>query len=808
MARDDSGRWSALWVAARNGEGELRFYVDLPYETHAQRIEAWPKEGLYIERLNIHASLDAAPMATAIWRKKLDESGDEVEVSVETRAGRTYGDLHPGMAQADLRLEFLNPKLPNRFAMYERALSYLHEAAKEKPGTEKNTKTFYAARYQVHSAQFQAALTTLEGLKLPNSPQISEYRALALLLSGRIDDAAKEIAHFQSLKTTQDAKLKDAALHQLEMVLALRQGNLDAAAFELAAINKIASTKDFASHDLLVHALALYASQAAPDAESNMADLRRQAIQSLRELLLRRETKLPEELVEHVQFDSLRDDPAFAKLLKELEVDRRFVAVFSDRPEITTRQLFGLPPAQHDAAAREMRNNGFLPRIIGASPTTGGEDGQVSSVWEKPTPNFTQYQLVAHKIANLSLLLAALGDTGPLKAVLADELGIEARSWAIEGAPVVVPVANAIGLLRETGSDAARRNALRLVGTYDSSAPADDDRRAVNEQTARPFSEAGVQMASQWLRQRWGLPGQTSSFPNDKGDGRQNWYQNSQGQTMVVLNLNEPALMGSARNDPERFADSERQHWVRVGRKIAIASTETTVRQFEDFLADPKVKAYYASKVFRSSKQTYAPSADCPQISVRWYDAARYCQWLSEKEGLPKSEWCFPGIWELEDGATLQLPPDIAKRRGYRMPTEAEMELACRGGCNDSRPFGSSPALLAGYAWYSANSRGRTHAVGLLKPNDFGLFDVLGNVNEWCLDEYQPYRAPFKAMDDDEIDSSVKPELPRVLRGGSFTHAAKDQRSANRIRTVPARENSLTVGFRIARTESSDDSHN
>jgi hypothetical protein len=808
ISRDDTGRWSALWLTANGEQGETRLCVDLPYPVHSEQLEAWPKEGFYLDRFDIYALPDSAPLTAAIWRKKRDESEDEIDVNIVTRTGRTYGNLHPGQTQNDLRLNFLNPKVHDRLALYERSYSNLEQAAKDKPGSDKNNRLFIAARYQFHSGQFEAALATLESLKLPNSPQVSEYRALALLFTGRTAEAEKEIIHFQSLKTSRDAKLKDATGQQLAMLLALQQGNGAAAEQALADLQNTISTKDVASHELLVQSLALVVGNHLTNTARQVTTHRQRAIELLRDLLQRRETALPEELIEHIQFDGLRDDPAFAALMREFDLDRRFVAVFSERPEIVTRQLFGLPTTEHDSAARGLRSDGFLPRIISAAPALNGDDLQICSVWERPAPSFAQSQMIARKIANLALLRAALGDFGSLQAVIADDYGIEARSWAIEGAPSIMPVTSAVALLHQASSDRARRNTLRFVATYEANAASDDDRRLADEETARPANDAGVQMAGTWLRRRWSLPAQTIGVTGENNNSRRNWFRTNSGHTMVVLDLREPALMGSPPNDPERGLNSERQHWVQVGRKIAIASTETTVGQFEAFLVDPKVKAFYANKEFQSSKRLYAPSPDCPQISIRWYDAARYCQWLSEKEGLPKSEWCFPGIWDLEDGATLQLPPNIATRRGYRMPTEAEMELACRGGSNDSRPYGNSPALLAAYAWYATNSRGRTHDVGLLKPNDFGLFDVLGNVNEWCLDASGAYKTPFGAMDDDEIDLTVKPEVPRVLRGGSFQMGTKDQRSANRIRTVPARENSFTVGFRIARTHEGGGSGN
>ncbi len=795
VARDGRGRWWGLWVAKADGESETRFYADLPYSEHQQRLEAWPKEDFSLERFDLYAYDDEAPLATAIWRRTTDET--ELDVVVETRTGRTYGDLHPGLMQTDLRLHKLDAKTRDRLALYERYYENLEDATNEKSGTPRNNLEFTAARYQLNCGQFEAALATFDRLFSPTSSPLAESRAMTLLLMGRLDEAEKEIERFQAVRTPRDPKLKQAVYQQLLMVLALRQGNENLARDRLAVVEKYAPGKDFAGLDVLAHARALFLREL--PAESASETDRQQAIRALQELIQRPETKLPEELVDRIHFDGLRGEVEFATLLHELDLDRRFVGAWNERSETTTKQVIGLTATEHAREARRLRQEGFLPRIISAAPT--GKLGEVAaaSVWEQAMPVLASEQAAARKIACLALFLASQGELARLASAMADECGIEVRSWAIEGAPAVLPLSVGVALLRQAGNDSTRRNLLRLLGTYAPSAATDDERRYLDEQTQKTSLDAGTQMAAQWLRRKWNFA-DASSNSSEPSSTHKNWYRTSQGQTMVVLDLREPALMGSAANDTERTS-SENLHWVQVGRRVAIASTETTNSQFEQFLADPKVQAAYAKYEFQSSKRIYAPSPECPQISVRWYDAARYCQWLSEQEGLPPQEWCFPGIWQVEDGE-LEIPADVLKRRGYRMPTEAEMELACRGGSSATRPFGGSHVLLPAYAWFSTNSKGRTHDVGLLKPNDVGLFDILGNVNEWCLNASSAYRTPLDAMGyDDNIGASTKTDTERILRGGYFNSPARDLRSSNRIRSAPTREHSISIGFRIARTE-------
>jgi formylglycine-generating enzyme required for sulfatase activity len=138
---------------------------------------------------------------------------------------------------------------------------------------------------------------------------------------------------------------------------------------------------------------------------------------------------------------------------------------------------------------------------------------------------------------------------------------------------------------------------------------------------------------------------------------------------------------------------------------------------------------------------------------------------------------------------------------GYRLPTEAEWEYACRGGAATSRCYGETAELLRHYGWYYDNSPEQTQPVGSKKPNDWGLFDMQGNVWNWCQERHKPYAAAKQgtAIDDIEDILSIDSTHSRVLRGGSFNPQAVNVRSANRLWSVPTHRTN-NVGFRPART--------
>jgi formylglycine-generating enzyme required for sulfatase activity len=190
----------------------------------------------------------------------------------------------------------------------------------------------------------------------------------------------------------------------------------------------------------------------------------------------------------------------------------------------------------------------------------------------------------------------------------------------------------------------------------------------------------------------------------------------------------------------------------------------------------------------------YARSADLPAVGIDWYRAARYCNWLSEREGIAKDQWCY----EIK-GEEYKLRAGYLGLAGYRLPSEAEMEYATRAGAVTARYFGEMEDLLSKYAWYNKNAQEKPWPVGVLKPNDFGLFDVQGNVLNWCQEKYNSYPKSDSICTDSEDDLAVNGTDRRVLRGGSFSFPASYVRSALRGDFVPTSRLNH-IGFRPART--------
>ena len=306
--------------------------------------------------------------------------------------------------------------------------------------------------------------------------------------------------------------------------------------------------------------------------------------------------------------------------------------------------------------------------------------------------------------------------------------------------------------------------------------------------------DPGVHGACAWLIRKLGRVADMNRVLADlstgKVEGDRHWYlTKTSGDTFAIF---EPAevLMGSPITEAQRYggpkSTDERLHRRKGGYKFAVATHETTVEQFSRF------------RKSHSFNRNYSREQLSPANGISWYDAVAYCNWLSQQEGLPQDQWCY--TIDPQDPMKVQMAADFLSRRGYRLPTEYEWEYACRAGSRTSRPHGETKELLTRYAWYADNSGTEfTLPVGTLRPNDFGMFDMLGNILEWNQDFYESYSSNYISEANPSQSLKVDKEISRVLRGGSFSYQALDVRSAIRDTSHPDSRN-LNYGFRASRT--------
>ena len=200
-------------------------------------------------------------------------------------------------------------------------------------------------------------------------------------------------------------------------------------------------------------------------------------------------------------------------------------------------------------------------------------------------------------------------------------------------------------------------------------------------------------------------------------------------------------------------------------------------------------QAEYIKITGKSNPSSFKDKDQNPVEQVSWFDAVAFCNLMNVKAGFPK-------VYD-RDGDLLdkdgKITYDITKVRGFRLPTEAEWEYAAGGGAENRTIFAgyNNEYELGDYAWYDKNSNKQTHPVGQKKPNQLGLYDMSGNVWEWCYDRYGDYR---QVPQTNPIGFSV--DHNRVLRGGSWDYGADDSRVARRNRDT-LDPYWLSAGFRL-----------
>ena len=514
--------------------------------------------------------------------------------------------------------------------------------------------------------------------------------------------------------------------------------------------------------------------------------------------------------------DSLR--PVRAKLLAPLsaayrETRRRDVErtlatdiladYAADQPQVLTDLLMDADEQQFAVIYPKFKEQGEQ----GLPVLTGEIDKKLPS--DLPSSDEKREKL-AKRQANAAAALLRMNRPEKVWPLLQHSPDPRVRSYLIHRLSPLGADAGAILKRLDEEPDVSIRRALLLsLGEYDEKGLSPEARQAVLPRLQaiyRNDADPGLHAVCEWLLRTWKeeawLKQVNEEWAKDQGrrekriDGIKRllrkdqektppqWYVNGQGQTMVVIPGPVEFLMGSPATEVGRY-DNETQHKERIGRTFALAAKSVTVEQYRKFDDGHQVPAVYTR------------TADLPVVRTSWHQAAGYCNWLSKEEGIPADQWCY----EIEDGQVTKLKANYLSRTGYRLPTEAEMEVATRAGALTSRYFGETEDLLPKYARYVKNSQEQTWPVGSLKPNDLGLFDVQGDVWTWCQESYKPYPAPKddEAYDDKEDVLSIDTSKFRMLRGGSFDDQASDVRSANRIVDVPASRN-LSYGFRPART--------
>jgi serine/threonine protein kinase/formylglycine-generating enzyme required for sulfatase activity len=372
-------------------------------------------------------------------------------------------------------------------------------------------------------------------------------------------------------------------------------------------------------------------------------------------------------------------------------------------------------------------------------------------------------------------------------------------------------LANIADLLRSSENESLRSGMCAALGLLPAtSAKERDALSATLAELYQSSTDTGTHSAAAWALLAWGLPLPPTESTSDPLPGHR-WHVNRQGMTMIEIPAGKFEMGWLWEGDgalAENFKEST------IDWPFLLCDREVTIEQFQRFADDNSNPMSDKPIEWQGVHKFSGQTSDCPVQKVSWYDAISFCNWLSKQEG---KQPCYSRRRKeivLAETNRLGAATELVERDrwecdfncdGYRLPTEEEWEYACRAGSGGAFCFGDDDSRLPDYAWYVSNSRSRSWTGGRKLPNDWGLFDMHGNVWEWCWDPYA----------DRNIYNSLRdPRTYRVLRGGAYDSRPTEVRSAFRTGSPPAfREywdtpkgmimpshRPGTIGFRVART--------
>ena len=350
---------------------------------------------------------------------------------------------------------------------------------------------------------------------------------------------------------------------------------------------------------------------------------------------------------------------------------------------------------------------------------------------------------------------------------------------------------------------------------------------------------ASIHAASEWLIQQWQIKSPADAPLPTAYSPERNWRVTPSGEGFVRIARPDSIRIGSPREERRAYASvestdvdtdgldiSETLHLRSLAVNFEMATCEVTVASFRDFLED--TAADFERRIAKlesltdptddqrdqldildaaiSNTKTRSLDLDTadpksPMIGISWYDAAEYCIWRSEREGLMS---CYGTLDELTMARQKDRPiaTDLSAS-GYRLPTVGEWEYATRAGSITPWYFGDDPSLLDDYAANQSNSGDKTVPVRRFKPNRFGFYDLHGNAEEWTTSTPIPYprgeNGEMGLLTEPTLIQPSDEDVSREVRGGGFSDNSSGMRSARRY-FQRAKAPASTCGFRLARS--------
>ncbi len=645
------------------------------------------------------------------------------------------------------------------------------------------------------------------------------YRAILHASLGHTEQALTDLGAYMDLDVT------DSERAFLETVVRCYLGEQEQAVRRLETLIQ-ANAEDGAFLFYAGRAFA-QASHIVDNSDPTRAELYRQRAVSLLSQSLQQGFTDAEKLLTDPDLAPLRSDRGYQQLIANESLRTRYSGIWYGDEDIRSVVWKSSPLEDHIKQVAEMSRSGGTPVALSVVATEPESDSpqlslHATSVWHFPVTSEATQTRDASRIANLAIALVHLGKEDQLWPLLRAEPWQRAfdpgTQWMDEPLPVEQADPTVPRLLMTRAASFAidpnrllaryaiepdseiQATILLALGHYQPSqiTGAESFVDRIVEQAEQNVNAYWFS-AFQWLLHRWGQRDRVEQMriklasPNPTSVAPGECFVNSQGQVMVVVRAGQ-FMMGSPYFERNHQFD-EQQHRVWIGRVIAVSDREVTRGEYQRFLA--KVEQLPTGSTAKSAELAQ------PQNDVSWFEAAAYCNWLSQQDGIPKDQWCYEPNLSGKYESGMRSKDQYWKLRGYRLPTEPEWELACRAGTVSERHFGAAPELLENHAWVGQSIQARPRIVQTFLPNPFGLFDTYGNLWEWCSDGMEDYTNQRWTLDQ-PYGVQVLQTMPRALRGGSYDYPAVAARSAYRVR-ADAVVRADAIGFRPVRTLESFD---
>jgi serine/threonine protein kinase/formylglycine-generating enzyme required for sulfatase activity/tetratricopeptide (TPR) repeat protein len=811
-------RYAALWSEASGDDAQMIIAVTEDELPDLQK--SYKESGLAPQTLHAFCGTDGRQRYSGVWRKTAVTT-----VKTQIALYRFEEDFATDQVKRsdEWLVDVAIGAACRRRTIAEHARSTLEHAEKALKANPDDAKArLQAAMSSFRLGEMQKALNDLDALvkKDPDATVALRYRAIVLPRLGRGADAQAELNRFRNRNEPEIAKSTLTAIITAEL------GKNTSQAF--LALDKAlkAYPEDIELRYDAARAWALASQAVGKKDTSQRHALASRAVDLLKGLAKSGDADFGR-MEDDPDLDPIRDDRAFAEVMNAGHPERRYAAVWATDPAIEAVAVFGLDAAAHLRRARDLAALGYRPVSWSATPISAVQPLATASIWHRPVVTELAKDQLAERQARAAVALIRLGQADAVWPLLRHSPDPRLRSFIINWLSPLGADSGILAARLGEGShpvdsrqptalhpppsttlfdpDTSTRRALILsLGTYGTQGISKNERESLIARLLEVYRgdpDAGVHGAAGWTLRRWGQKEKIQPVDDEvrqlRDRGERRWYVNGQGQTLAVIDGPVEFRIGSPPADPERIGGNERPRQMIIPRRFAIADREVTVTQYQRFLKT-RTEPWLASAP--DLLNLFSPDPDGPWIGPGWYAAAQYCNWLSEQEGIPRDQWCYePAEGGYVEGMTV--PADVLRRTGYRLPTEAEWEYACRSGSTTTRYYGLSTELLGNYAWYQSNSNERAWSGGSLLPNDLGLFDMLGNVIEWMNGGYDTTRpwAGRKYGDVIVAPERVLEKLPRLLLGGSFTNPPLGIRPAGRRANAPSLRDA-SYGFRVART--------